>query len=390
MKLKFPGVLSSTNVLLLAAGVYLQSTSAASPLAVQSPLTSTEQPLIQPLAERIYGTEDYLGEGAWSPNGEYLAVAVNDTIVIFNRQLLEIAVLEGHTAQVNTVDWNADGTRLASGGDDNMIHIWNMEASDAFGTQVSALTGHTDRVVKLRYSSDDTMLASMAYDGDVNSTGELGYAFHVTWIWDLASSQVNHKLPRIADSLGLDWSLDSKYAINSGNDEGARVVYFWNTDTGAIDYVVADSTEMFVDVTMHPSGRFLAITNFSTPLLILDLTRSEAIPRFKTRRYSLYAFTRISGPYGGLLSWNPTGNLIAIGDKNGLLSVVDFATAQLIFSLPGSHEGEIKSMGWHPQSDFVFTVSDEDKAIRVWSFATLPDFSGTPTVTPVNYPSTNP
>src|SRR5690606_10553461 len=35
------------------------------------------------------------------------------------------AVLQGHEQEVCGLKWNADGTQLASGGNDNVINIWN-------------------------------------------------------------------------------------------------------------------------------------------------------------------------------------------------------------------------------------------------------------------------
>lgn len=63
----------------------------------------------------------------WSPDGVRLAIAASDgAITIWDTiQWEAVALLEGHTARVNTLDWRIDGKYLLSGSDDNNIIIWN-------------------------------------------------------------------------------------------------------------------------------------------------------------------------------------------------------------------------------------------------------------------------
>jgi WD40 repeat protein len=60
---------------------------------------------------------------AWRPDGQVLAVAAGNEVILYTSALQEILRLEGHTDIANSVSWSADGTRLASGGNDDVALI---------------------------------------------------------------------------------------------------------------------------------------------------------------------------------------------------------------------------------------------------------------------------
>ncbi|HEX4610659.1 MAG TPA: serine/threonine-protein kinase [Urbifossiella sp.] len=69
---------------------------------------------------------------------------------------------EGHTAPVVCVAFNADGKRLASGGADGEVRVW-----DAGGKPVADFKGHAGRVLALAFTPDGAALVSGAADGTV-------------------------------------------------------------------------------------------------------------------------------------------------------------------------------------------------------------------------------
>ena len=49
--------------------------------------------------------------------------------------------LQGHTGEVNSVAVSKDGKRLASGGGDNTVRVWDAQT----GKELWELRGHSDR-----------------------------------------------------------------------------------------------------------------------------------------------------------------------------------------------------------------------------------------------------
>jgi WD40 repeat protein len=61
----------------------------------------------------------------------------------------------------SSVVLSPDGRRLASGGDDKAIRIWNADTSQPIG---NPLTGHTAPVSSVAFSPDGTRLVSASGD----------------------------------------------------------------------------------------------------------------------------------------------------------------------------------------------------------------------------------
>ncbi len=69
----------------------------------------------------------------------------------------------GHTDAVFAAVFHPDGTRIATGGRDRAIRIWDT----ATGDELVRLAGHTDYVFTLAFSPDGATLLSGSGDGTV-------------------------------------------------------------------------------------------------------------------------------------------------------------------------------------------------------------------------------
>src|SRR5262249_7107976 len=72
-------------------------------------------------------------------------------------------VLHGHTDEVFAVAFHPDGKRLATGGHDRAVWLWDL----ARGEEVARLPGHTSFVWSLAFSPDGKTLASGSGDATV-------------------------------------------------------------------------------------------------------------------------------------------------------------------------------------------------------------------------------
>ena len=90
---------------------------------------------------------------------------------------LELRTLKAHTDGVNSVAFSPDGSRLASGGWNQTIKVWDA----ASGQELRTLKGHTDQVLSVAFSPDGSRLVSASQDKTIK-------------VWDTASGQLLHKL----------------------------------------------------------------------------------------------------------------------------------------------------------------------------------------------------
>jgi WD40 repeat protein len=79
---------------------------------------------------------------AWSPDGNYIATGRDDTTVqVWNVATTKnVYTYTGHTTDVFTVAWSPDGKRIASGSADGLVQVWDALT----GNHVYTYRGHAD------------------------------------------------------------------------------------------------------------------------------------------------------------------------------------------------------------------------------------------------------
>ena len=205
---------SSTNILGVALGdsIYLWNASDGS---------------IQQLMQ-TQGEDTHVTSLSWIPGAQanYMAVGTSDhKVQIWDvEKLKQVRSMDGHRARVSSLAWN--GPMLSSGGRDSLVVHHDVRVPQH---KVGTLKGHTQEVCGLKWSPSGTQLASGGNDNLLN-------------IWDdrytaAPNATTDTPLHRLeahqAAVKALAWCPWQRNLLASGGGTADRMIRFWNSNSGA-------------------------------------------------------------------------------------------------------------------------------------------------------------
>ena len=225
-----------------------------------------------------------------------------------------VDTLRAHTAAVNTVAWDPDGARLASGSDDKTVRIWS------FGTEIGTVLRHT-----LTEHTGPVFCA--AWDKNAPPTLASVGLGRTWYTWD-----------------GLSGKLKSTGQLRAEGSSILSVAWY----SGGT--VITTPGETSVDVNRND----LIVTGFANGTV--EVWSIEPHQKLETLRGHTDAVNAVA--------WNPDGTHIASGSDDKTVRVWNAQTGALIESLRG-HTDAVNAVAWNPDGTHIASGSD-DKTIRVW------------------------
>lgn len=146
---------------------------------------------------------------------------------------------QGHSERVFALDWSRDGKRIASGGYDHTVQIW--EAAN--GREIFAYRGHSDPVRCATWAPDGKSIASAGND-------------HTVQVWSAATGRKIFTYRGHSDwALAATWSPDSKRIASAGL---GKTVLVWEATTGRRISAYRGHASYVNDVAWSPDGTRIA------------------------------------------------------------------------------------------------------------------------------------
>jgi cell division cycle 20, cofactor of APC complex len=161
---------------------------------------------------------DYVSSLSWIHDGSHLAVGSSDSSVqIWDvNKSKKLRMFAGHSGRVSSLAWNKH--ILSSGAHDGQIHTSDVRIAKHL---ISKQVAHTGQVCGLQWNYDGKQLASGSNDNHVH-------------IWDGPQSSVpTFSFSHTAAVKALSWCPWQSNTLVSGGGTRDRQLKFWNTSTGS-------------------------------------------------------------------------------------------------------------------------------------------------------------
>jgi len=312
-------------------------------------------------------------------------------------------ILKGHDSEVFICAWNPINDLLASGSGDSTARIWNLQDSHTSGSDVKHLElrhciqqGGTQvpsnkDVTSLDWNSDGTQLATGSYDGYAriwSSDGQLvstlgqhkGPIFALKWnkrgnyilsagvdkttiIWDSASGEATQQFAfHGAPALDVDWKNNDTFASCStdkyihlcklGLDQPLKTFQGHTNEVNAIKW--------------DPQGRLLASCSDDMSLKIWSPSNDNCIHDLKAHDKEIYT-----------IKWSPTGPGTNNPNRNLVLASASFDSSVRIWDVEHGkclykltrHNEPVYSVSFSPDGKYLASGSF-DKCVHIWSVDT--------------------
>ncbi|KAM7514392.1 hypothetical protein LguiA_003975 [Lonicera macranthoides] len=327
---------------------------------------------------------------AWSPTGSLLASGSGDSTARIwtvgdgpcssNMQNgpIKVSVLKhfkGRTNEkskdVTTLDWNGEGTLLATGSYDGQARLWNREETVSALIKpdplpaipepepgllflqadsrelINTLTKHKGPIFSLKWNKKGDYLLS----GSVDKTAI---------VWDIKTGEWKQQFEfHSAPTLDVDWRNNTQFATCSTDN----MIYVCKVGENRPIKTFSGHQGEVNAIKWDPTGSLLASCSDDYTAKIWSMKQDTCLHDLKDHAKEIYT-----------IKWSPTGPgtnnpnqqlVLASASFDSTIKLWDVETGNLLYSLSG-HRDPVYSVAFSPNGEYLASGS-LDKCLHIWS-----------------------
>jgi WD40 repeat protein/serine/threonine protein kinase len=279
---------------------------------------------------------------AWEPDGRRVATgSIDETVKIWDATTgHEVVTLRGNAHPICSLAWGPAG-RLAAGCEDGCVKVWDSIRDQ----ESSAFPAHAGRAHSVAWSPDGKRVASGGDDGKVR-------IFDATTRAEVLSIKAHDK-GRINGQFGLmrslAWSPDGTHLASAGLDGHAKV---WEVASGREVFALPADRGFVWSVAWSPDGTRLAAGSEDGTIRLVDALQDAPEVRVMKAHQG-----RVRS-----LAWSSQGDRLASGGADGLVKVWDPIRGADIVRMQG-HQHWVLAVAWSPDGTRLASGSTDLRVI---------------------------
>lgn len=299
-------------------------------------------------------------------DGSLLAVESYDkTIKIIDvKSRTVIYTLVDCEDNVSTIAFSPDGAVLAMGGKGNTIKLWNVERRALNAT----LNRHTDYIHMIAFNHDGTLLASSGRDNMIN-------------IWNVKTKQVTNIIQNRNDFVSsIAFNHDGSVLAASMDN----TITLWNMKTFKQDAVLGSHNDFIYKIAFSSDGSLLASASADKTVKLWDVKTKKLLALFVRNKdfvnnrsaefIEMQAKFLTSHPiylhdFVYTVAFSPDGVLLASGGGDNMVKLWDVRSKKQVSILRG-HEKFVYTIAFSPDGSLLASGSGNG-VVRIWNTKTL-------------------
>ena len=299
--------------------------------------------------------ESPINDIQFSPDGTRLAVARGIGIWIYDADTgKELFLLGGHTQNVTSVIFSPSGHKLASGGQDGTIRLWDVTT----GTHLKTFTmNNINDIVYLTFSPDRCRVATIDADDSPYLGEGLDSSPSSLRLWEIATGKLCQTIA--GNILQVVFSQDGRTLIISECDwNGDFSIGLWDTVRG-IRLKTLTKTGSANSIDFSSDGRTLALGNhpwYSGGIRLWDVTKEVQLKTFigSEELESVHS-----------LAFSSDGSMLANVCRNSTIYLWNVDTGEHVKTFTG-HTAAISNLCFSPDGN-TLASGCEDGTVLLWN-----------------------